>query len=287
MNDLSELPPREISLLAVWNFLWRNIGTLAVFVLATAAVAGVISFLMTPMYRSEVVFAPADSSSGLGDLGGGQLGGLAALAGINITGGNKKSEEALEYLRSRALTAQFIQRHGLLPVLFAKKWDAQRNQWRDEPPTIAEGVEKFSHKVREVVEDRRTGIVRVSILWSDRQAAAQWANALVAEADDALRQRGIAELTRSIDYLKGEEEHTTQVEVRAALYKLMETELKNAMLARTRDAYAFKVLDPAVARDPKDRDRPNRPLIIVTGAAIGLVLGIFWARLRRARPRPG
>ena len=37
----------------------------------------------------------------------------------------------------------------------------------------------------------------------------------------------------------------------------METELKNAMLARTRDAYAFKILDPAVAPDPKDPDSPE------------------------------
>ena len=66
----------------------------------------------------------------------------------------------------------------------------------------------------------------------------------------------------------------------------METELKNAMLARTRDAYAFKMIDPAVAPDAKDRDSPNKPLIIALGAGFGLVVGMIVAAVRqRRRPR--
>jgi uncharacterized protein involved in exopolysaccharide biosynthesis len=207
------------------------------------------------------------------------------LAGINLGGGGKKSDEMLEYLRSRTFTAQFIQRHSLMPVLFAKKWDAKRGQWRGDPPTIAEGVAKFALKVRQIAEDRRTGIVTVAIIWSDRVLAAQWANALIAEADDALRQRGIAELTRSLDYLKAESAETSEVEVRSAVYKLMETELKNAMLARTRDAYAFKILDPAVIRDPKDVDSPNKPLIVFLGLIFGFLFGVIAAGVRQRRSK--
>ena len=146
-----------------------------------------------------------------------------------------------------------------MPILFAKKWDAQRNHWRDDPPTIAEACRAGSPR-RSARSSRISapGIVTLAIIWRDRLAAAQWANALVAEADAALRQRAIAEFTRSIDYLKQEGATTPVVEVRAAMYKTMETELKNAMLARTRDAYAFKVIDPAVVRDPKDTRQPEQ-----------------------------
>jgi uncharacterized protein involved in exopolysaccharide biosynthesis len=284
MSEPTDSPRREISLLTVSSFLWRHIKIVVTCIVVCAAAAAVLAFTLTPLYRAEVVFLPADSANGLGEISG-QLGGLAALAGINI-GGGKKSDEALEYLRSRAFTGQFIQRHSLMPVLFAKKWDAQRGQWRGEPPTIAYGIAKFSTKIRQIAEDRRTGIVTVGIIWSDRVAAAQWANALIAEADAALRQRGIAELTRSIDYLKTEATQTSEVEVRTAVYKLMETELKNAMLARTRDAYAFKVVDPAAVRDRDDPDSPNKPLIIALGGAVGLLIGVIWGRLRQRRSRP-
>jgi uncharacterized protein involved in exopolysaccharide biosynthesis len=284
MSESTDPPRSEISLVRVWSFIWRHRAIIATFSVISAVAAGALSSIMTPKYRSEVVFSPADSSSGLGDLGG-QLGGLAALAGINIGGGGKKSDEMLEYLRSRTFTAQFIQRHSLMPVLFAKKWDAKRGQWRGDPPTIAEGVGKFALKVRQIAEDRRTGIVTVAIIWSDRVLAAQWANALIAEADDALRQRGIAELTRSLDYLKAESAETSEVEVRSAVYKLMETELKNAMLARTRDAYAFKILDPAVVRDPKDIDSPNKPLIVFLGLIFGFLFGVVVAGVRQRRSK--
>ena len=63
----------------------------------------------------------------------------------------------------------------------------------------------------------------------------------------------------------------------------MESELKDAMLARTRDAYAFRVLDPAVVRDAKDTDSPNKPLFIAMGASLGLLGGIIVGALRQRR----
>lgn len=286
MSEPMESPRREISLLAALLFLWRHIAIIGTCIAAFAIAALALAFILTPMYRSEVVFSPANSSGGLGGLSG-QLGGIAALAGVNLGGGNKKSDEALEYLRSGGFTRQFIERHSLLPVLFARKWDAKRGQWRSDAPTIAEGVKKFSKKIRQISEDRRTGIVTLAIIWRDRVVAAEWANALVAEADDALRQRGIAELTHSIDYLKAEGAQTSVVEVKTAVYKVMESELKDAMLARTRDAYAFKILDPAVARDRKDTDSPDKILFVAIGSGLGLVFGVILgaARQRRAERR--
>src|SRR5215469_11996379 len=107
MSEPYDSAQREISLLALWSFLRRHIRLIAGCVLLFAAAATALAFIRTPKYRAEVVFSPASSSSGLNDLGG-QLGGLAAIAGINISslGGAKKSEESLEYLRSRAFTRQ-------------------------------------------------------------------------------------------------------------------------------------------------------------------------------------
>jgi uncharacterized protein involved in exopolysaccharide biosynthesis len=285
MNESMDSPRNVLSLLEMLRFLGRHIVLLAVCVAVFIVAAGVLAFTMRPMYRSEVVVSPANTSGGsLGEFGA-QIGGLASLAGINIGGGGKKSDEALEYLRSRAFTAEFIQRHALMPVLFASKWDAVRKQWRDpdDAPTIAQGVAKFFKKIRSITEDKRTGIVTLSIVWSDRVAAAEWANAIIAEADQALRERAIAEQSRSIEYLKSEAAQTTTVEIGNAISKVMETEMKNAMLARTRDAYAFKVLDPATASDLKDRDSPNRPLIVALGAGLGLLVGILVAVARQHR----
>jgi LPS O-antigen subunit length determinant protein (WzzB/FepE family) len=273
----TELP--QISLLAIWRFLWRNRYLIGFCFIAFAAAATAGSYLVTPRYRADVSFSPITDAPKFGEMNG-ELGSLAAIAGINI-GGSRKSEEALEYLRSRGFTATFIQNHSLIPILYAKKWDAQSGQWRGDPPTLAMAVKRFSEKVRQISEDRRTGITTLSIIWSDRVLAAQWANALVVEADDALRKRGIAELGRSIEYLQQESAQASNIEIRSAVYKVMESELKDQMLARTRDSYAFAVLDPAIPPDLTDKDSPNRVLYLIFGGVFGLLLGSAWALGRR------
>jgi uncharacterized protein involved in exopolysaccharide biosynthesis len=284
MNDLSESPRQDISLLAMAGFIRRHIRIIASCVLLGGIAAGAASFLLTPRYRAEVVFSPVNSS-GLGSELGGSLGGLAAIAGVTLGGASKRSDEALEYLRSRQFTRTFIERHGLVPLLYANRWDAAHGRWRGEAPTIAQAVDRFSHKVLQITQDHRTGIVTLAVLWRDRAVAAQWANWLVAEADAALRARAIDEFRRSIDFLKQAAAETSVVEVQTAVAKTMETELKDAMLARTRDAYAFKVLDPAVVRDLQDTDSPNRPLIVAVGGGFGLLIGLALAARHQRRSR--
>jgi uncharacterized protein involved in exopolysaccharide biosynthesis len=278
----------DLSLVALLRFLGRNKKT--VFWTVVVAILGgvVLAYSLAPKYRADVVVAPAEGGGNVGDLGG--LGGLASLAGINLGGATgKKSQEALEYLKSRIFAAGFIQRHSLLPLLFANKWDSRRNQWRDpaNAPTIAEGVSKLTKRVTLIVEDKHTGMITVSVIWGDRIAAAEWANEMVSEADNALRERAIAEQNRSVDYLKSEAAQTNTVEIGNAISKLTETELKNAMVARTRDAYAFKVIDPAVPPDPKDKYSPNRPLIVAMGALVGFVVGVIIAATRARGVRSG
>jgi hypothetical protein len=74
-------------------------------------------------YRAEVLLAPADEkdSASLG----GQLGGLAALAGVRVGSGGE-SAEAIAVLRSREFAREFIEDFDLLTVFFADEWDAQR-----------------------------------------------------------------------------------------------------------------------------------------------------------------
>ena len=276
----------SLSLVDFVRFAWRHKLIICVCVLLFTAGAVVLALGLPSKYRSDIVFSPAESSGGgFGQLGG-ELGGLAAMAGINLGGGSKKSDEALQFLRSRAYTAEFIRRHDLMPLLFAGDWDAARRTWKksaEDAPTISDGVNRFSSKIRQIGEDRRTGIVTMSIIWSDRKAAADWANAYIAEADAALRTRGVTELGRSVEYLKAEAARTPEIEVRQTISKVMETELKNSMMARTRDAYAFRVLDPAVPRDPRDRDSPKRSLIVAMGALGGLVFGLLFAVILRQR----
>ncbi len=62
-----------------------------------------------------------ESSNGLGGIAS-QVGGLAALAGVNLQS-NENIVAASEYLRSDGLARKFIDSHGLMVLLFPNRWD--------------------------------------------------------------------------------------------------------------------------------------------------------------------
>ena len=115
MNTRAAEPASEyvldlgVMLRRIWVRRWW-VGA-AVGVVCTAAFV-TASFVMAPVYRAAVVLAPANADrNGIGsglDSGLGQLGGLAALAGLNLGGTEGMTEEALAVLRSRQFTEAFI-----------------------------------------------------------------------------------------------------------------------------------------------------------------------------------
>lgn len=248
-------------------------------VLLIAALGTAYAFIATPRYRVEVTVIPALGGDAQGALGGlsGSLGGVAALAGLDLPGQVNKYE-AIEYLESKDLAAKFIDENRLLGELFKKRAWCQRKT-----PTLGDGVRVFTKRIRDVSEDRRTGVVTLAITWPDRAQATQWANGLVARANQELRERTIAESKRSIAYLEHELETTVQVPVREGLYRLIESQLKIVMMASARHDYAFKVIDPARQPEPEDFAVPKRLLTIVGSLLAGCILAIVAAMFRAAR----
>jgi LPS O-antigen subunit length determinant protein (WzzB/FepE family) len=115
--------------------------------------------------------------------------------------------------------------------------------------------------------------------------AARWANAFVALANELVRTKAREDSQRNVDYLNEQVAKTNVVELRRVLYNLIESETKTLMLANARIEYAFTVVDPAVV--PAVRVSPKRTLIVLTGFAIGFMLGVFvvWIRNKFQRKR--
>jgi uncharacterized protein involved in exopolysaccharide biosynthesis len=269
----------QITLDAVFAAAWRRRWLMLACVLLATGLATAAAFVMKPKYLVEVVMIPVkadDARSALSSVVG-QLGGLASLAGAALSGGGNKDEN-IEYLRSYDFAARFIEEENLLPILFAKKWDAQNGRWNvDDPedvPTVSDGV-RLLDRIRNVQEERRTGLVTLSLKWRDRELAARWANLMVERVNRDLRARAIAEAQASIDYLNTELAKTGVVELRESLYRLYENQVKTIMFAKVRSQYAFKVIDPAFVPDADRFVQPKRIPMILIGALGGLLGGFL------------
>lgn len=261
--------------------------------LACIGVATAYIVFARPVYRAQAVLMPVSMSEQSGLLSGLQgtgLGGLAGLAGINIGSGDDFRKEAVALLSSRDFTARFIDQENLLPILFADKWDEKSGKWAtrkaDEVPTIDEGLEFFDRTVRSVTEDRRTGLVLISIEWHDRMRAAEWANALVGRVNSEMRRRTVQDSDRSLEFLRRELTKTDIVGLQQTLYRLIEEELKKITLASVREEYAFRVIDAARVPLKSKPVRPRRILVFLLGLASAILISGTLVSVRVHRP-PG
>jgi len=242
-----------------------------------------IALYSTPIYRSEVLLAPTNSkNSNKFGLFASQLSGISSLAGLNLSGGNNKTTEAIAVLKSRGFTSEFIGDLNLLPILFSKKWDYRNKKWLDniEIPTLWDAYRLFNKKVRKIKRDTKTGFIILAIEWKDPKLAAEWVMRLVNRINKKLAQEAIDKADKTIKYLESELDKTSIIEVKTAIFKLIEVQTKNKMLANTQKEYVFHVLDPAVI--PEDRIKPKRILIVMVGFFLGLSLSVFFIFLRRS-----
>ncbi|NOX91659.1 MAG: hypothetical protein GXP18_04185 [Gammaproteobacteria bacterium] len=258
----------SIDLLALWQVLaqYKRV-LLSVFLFGMLLAAG-FAFLSTPIYRAELVMASSaeEKSGGLSSLAG-QFGGLASLAGVNLGGGSNDVERVLATLKSRVFLVPFLQQEKIVPLF------AQEQGLSGETPSTLDVYETFSEDVLDIRKDNKTGLMTLGVEWRDPVLAAHWANTLVARLNEHQRQAAIKEAQQSIDYLNQQLAKTSVVDMQQAIYRLIESQTRIIMLANVKKEYVMQVIDPALA--PEKRVQPQRSLILVLGAVLSVMAGIF------------
>jgi uncharacterized protein involved in exopolysaccharide biosynthesis len=296
--DPQHYPDDEIDLRELFATLWAG-KWLIILITVIFAAGGVAYALYKPdIYQSSVLLAPTDGggASGLG----GQLGGLASLAGVNIGQDNSSNTAiAKEVLQSRAFLASFINRHELaVPMLGTVGWSIRENRWiydrevynpdteewgRDDDgeslkPTDWDLVKKFKEAHLSVSQNDENGMVTIAIKSQSPVVAQQWAQWLVRDINEHMRNQDIEEAEASIGYLEGKLNETNIAGMQQVFYQLIESETRTVMLANAQKEYVFKTVDPAVV--PQEKSEPKRALIAVVATMLGGMLSIFIVFIR-------
>jgi hypothetical protein len=260
-------------------------------VVGCAVLALVISLFMPKIYRAKIVVAPVMESeevgaSGLGSAINNELGGIASLAGIDL-GGDARKQQFLATLKSLGFARDFVVAENLAPLLFPKLWDAKAGTWKPgvKVPTISAVARNFADHHRAITEDRKTGMVTVTIDWTSPELTSRLANATIEMVNDRLRGEAVRNADLSIDYLEKELAKTSMVGVQQGINALIEQQIDKSMIANVQKEYAYKIIDPAVIPDVKYS--PQRALITCIGAIAGLVFSLAYVLLRRPQAAAG
>ena len=273
----------------VWHAMRAHWVVVISSVVVFGVTTGIIAYTMTPVYQTTALLAPAADDNAKGSLGGllGQFGGIASMAGVSLGAGVTSEQESLAILTSRRFLERFVADEDLLPLLFSDRIDPETGEWLPEfaVPDVSDGYKRLYGAI-DAVLDRQTGFITLTIQWTDPELAANWTNGLVARLNELMRAKAIEDANIALEYLDRELGKVSVLEVRQAIYALMEGQIRRIMLANVRDDFALRVLDEAVAPKKFEYVSPRETPMIAAGFVIGLIIGMGLALILWARSNP-
>jgi uncharacterized protein involved in exopolysaccharide biosynthesis len=179
------------SLIHRLRFLLTQRRRIARFVLCGTVVATVIAFLIPPRFESTVRLMPPDdqAASGMAMLAGlsGRMGGIGMLAG-DFLGVKSSGGLFIGILTSRTVQDDLIRKFDLRKVYWARRWDTARKR-------LGENTA--------ISEDRKSGIVSITVADHDPQRAALLAGEYVTELNRVVSQVSTSSARREREFLQG------------------------------------------------------------------------------------
>ena len=246
---------------------------------------------LSPVYTSKMTVLP-DSGGGGG--GGGQVGSVLGNLGLQIGSNAPTTFDRMKVVMRSLQLAEILQKkYGLMQIMFAGSWDADRQQWKrptgdeferqqrisaffGQPLWQEPSLESLARTVGGSVvfrKDKDTPFWEVSVSGGDRAAALRLLTIAYSEADELLRGQDRVESQQRRRYLEGQLVGLTNVDVRQALVGLMSSEQRRAMMLESSLPYAARILEPPfVSEYPEGR---NIRILIVLPAITLVLAGLL------------
>ncbi|MBE9574797.1 MAG: hypothetical protein IMF20_06675 [Proteobacteria bacterium] len=166
-SDLLEMEREdEINLLDYWRVIRKRWKIIAWIFGVSVITAGVISLLMSPIYRAKTTLLPLESSGSQLSAAMRNLGSLPFVGGMVPSIGRASADKLVAVLQSRTVAEDVIRALDLIKVLFEED--------RDEPPTIQDAVRSLTEAAK--ITDDKKGLISVSVEYKDPGIAADIAN---------------------------------------------------------------------------------------------------------------
>ena len=140
------------------------------------------------------------------------------------------------------------------------------------PPTSWAVFKRFQEMLS-VSEDKKSGLVSVSIEYYSPQVAKEWLDLYVSAINEHMQSRQVAKVSNNIDYLEAQIDKTSIAEMREVFYTIIEEQTKNKMVAEASPDYTFVAVSPSMV--PEEKSQPKRALICILGTLLGGMLSVL------------
>lgn len=149
--------------------------------------------------------------------------------------------------------------------------DTSNLSWRDGNDSITfYQLSKTYNATIQAIHISNANLVELSATSISPEAAFLLVKMVKDNYNEISKQEDLYEATRSIEYLQIKLSESLQSDVKQAIGNLIENQLSTVLLANVREEYVLKTFDEAYL--PEFKSIPNRPVIVVVGTIIGILL---------------
>jgi uncharacterized protein involved in exopolysaccharide biosynthesis len=181
-------------------------------------------------------------------------------------------------LNSRELAHRVINKHELMPILFADVWNPDRKAWiTDKPPTEQDAFSLIRKALLSVSVDIKKGVLNIGFNHTDPQFAKQMVDRYLTELSEMMRETTISDAREKASFVQEELSKTSDALLRDKLYTLLANEIEKETFARAQKYYNFEVVDPPIVPDLNKKVKPRRSLICILSVIVAFFLSVFAA----------
>lgn len=299
--DNTYLADSEIDFNEILNVLWKGKWYIMASTTLFIIIAFTYSFSLPNIYQSKALLSPVGEQNSMNSAMK-SYGGIASLAGINLPSqaSGSNSVKALDKLKSLSFFTDNILPNIFLPDLMAiKSWDSRTNTiiydkkdfnqdtqtWiRDfgypqtQIPSAQESFRVFMSENLNFSQNQDTGFITISIKHQSPYVAQAWTELVVKELNYFFRVKDKAEAQSSMIFLNNQMAKTSLAEMRQVIAQLLQQKTQKMTLIEASDFYVFDYIDPPAVMEHKAE--PQRAIIVVLGAFLGIILGMFIVLIR-------
>jgi len=280
----------EIDFRELFVTIWSHKIFIAVFTFIVSSMTILYTLSKPNVYTVSSSLIPVEASKGP-SLGG--LGGLAALAGVSVGGGGVTPAIAFNtLLDDQGTMRKFIAKNNLENTLLEDHsknyyfalgyrgiYDLLHKKSDEEDTKIKEekvfNAYKILKKMISISEDKKTGILKLSVSDADMHLAQQVLQLFLKDASKYLIENDLNNINEKLKYYEQTSQKISDITLKEQLLTQTSALIQSKVMLLSSPYYKIKKLTEPTLPYYKNKTKPKRGLIVVVSFVTSIILAIF------------
>jgi len=289
IQECSQVDEDEIDLRELWETIKKGKKTIILTTFIIVSLTFIYVLKLPNSYKSEAILIPTATEGG-SSLGG--LGGLAAMAGVNLGGATMTPDIAFSsLLQNYGFMKDFVEKNHIDKYYTREDADKdyvfalgyrdlydifkKKKEQKDKEEEIFNLITKKLQKNFSISADKKSGLITISYTDYDRKYAPNMVNMFLKDASKYLVDNGLKNIDSRLHYFEKEMSQVEAFELRQSLSQMISQILQEKVMMKSKQYYQCDLLTAPEVAYIKDKTKPKRGLILVVAFITSIILGIF------------